>query len=98
MISLHNAARTEELPAMNVLRQRRGRVATLLTVVAATALGLSACGSSSGAGASGGSGSKQLNLVGFSVIKSAYEELGTSFAKTDAGKGVTFKSSIGASG
>jgi sulfate/thiosulfate-binding protein len=81
---------------MNVLRQRRGRVATLLTVVAATALGLSACGSSSGA--SGGSSSKQLNLVGFSVIKSAYDELGTSFAKTEAGKGVTFKSSIGASG
>jgi sulfate/thiosulfate-binding protein len=81
---------------MNVLRQRRGRVATVLTVVAATALGLSACGSNSSGSAS--SSSKQLNLVGFSVIKSAYDELGTSFAKTPAGKGVTFKSSIGASG
>lgn len=83
---------------MNVLRQRRGRMATLLTVVAATALGLSACGSSSSSGSSGSSSATQLNLVGFSVIKSAYDELGTSFAKTAAGKGVTFKSSIGASG
>jgi sulfate transport system substrate-binding protein len=39
-----------------------------------------------------------LNIVGFAVIKSAYDELGTSFAKTDAGKGVTFKGSYGASG
>jgi sulfate/thiosulfate transport system substrate-binding protein len=81
---------------MNVLRQRRGRVATLLTVVAATALGLSACGSSDGSAS--GSSSKQLNLVGFAVIKSAYDELGTSFAKTPAGKGVTFQGSYGASG
>ncbi len=81
---------------MNVLRKRRGRVATLLTVVAATALGLSACGSNEGS--SGGGSDKQLNLVGFAVIKSAYDELGTSFAETEAGKGVTFKGSYGASG
>src|SRR5687768_14025729 len=80
---------------MNVLRTRRGRLATALSVVAVAALGLSACGSN--AGAAGGS-SKQLNLVGFAVIKSAYDELGTSFAKTEAGKGVTFKASYGASG
>jgi sulfate transport system substrate-binding protein len=82
---------------MNVLRQRRGRIATVLTVVAAAALGLSACGSN-GDSASASTSSKNLNLVGFAVIKSAYDELGTSFAKTDAGKGVTFKSSYGASG
>ena len=82
---------------MNVLRQRRGRIATVLTVVAAAALGLSACGSN-GDSASASASSKNLNLVGFAVIKSAYDELGTSFAKTDAGKGVTFKSSYGASG
>ena len=82
---------------MNVLRQGRGRLATVLTVVAATALGLSACGSSGGSAASDSS-SKKLNLVGFAVIKSAYDELGTSFAKTDAGKGVTFNGSYGASG
>jgi sulfate/thiosulfate-binding protein len=82
---------------MNVLRQRRGRVAIALTAVATIALGLSACGSNAASG-SAGSSSKQLNLVGFAVIKSAYDELGTSFAKTDAGKGVTFKGSYGASG
>jgi sulfate/thiosulfate transport system substrate-binding protein len=80
---------------MNVLRQRRGRVATALTVAAA-AIGLSACGGNA-SGSAGGS-SKQLNLVGFAVIKSAYDELGTAFAKTEAGKGVTFKASYGASG
>ena len=82
---------------MNVLRQRRGRLATVLTVVAATALGLSACGSSSG-GSAGSGDSKQLNLVGFAVIKSAYDDLGAAFAKTDAGKGVTIQGSFGASG
>jgi sulfate transport system substrate-binding protein len=85
---------------MNVLRQRRGRsirTATVLTVVAATALGLSACGSSSG-GSAGSGDSKQLNLVGFAVIKSAYDDLGAAFAKTDAGKGVTIQGSFGASG
>ena len=83
---------------MNVLRQRRGRsirTATALTVVAAAVVGLSACGSN--AGSAGGS-SKQINLVGFAVIKSAYDDLGASFAKTPAGKGVTFKASYGASG
>ena len=85
---------------MNVLRQRRGRsirTATVLTVIAATALGLSACGSNADSG-SAGSSSKQLNLVGFAVIKSAYDDLGAAFAKTDAGKGVTIQGSFGASG
>jgi sulfate/thiosulfate-binding protein len=81
---------------MNVLRQRRVRVATALTVAAAAAIGLSACGGN--ASGSAGASSKQLNLVGFAVIKSAYDELGTAFAKTEAGKGVTFKASYGASG
>jgi sulfate/thiosulfate-binding protein len=82
---------------MNVLRQRRGRLATVLTVVAATALGLSACGSNEGSSSASGS-AKQINVVGFAVIKSAYDDLGQSFAKTVQGKGVTFKGSYGASG
>jgi hypothetical protein len=52
---------------MNVLRQRRGRIATVLTVVAAAALGLSACGSNGDSAEASGS-SKNLNLVGFAVI------------------------------
>ena len=86
---------------MHVIRQRRGRPAAMLTVVSAVALGLGACGSTSGSAISIGSSSaasKQLNVVGFAVIKSAYDELGTSFAKTPEGKGVTFKGSYGASG
>jgi sulfate/thiosulfate transport system substrate-binding protein len=88
---------------MDVFRQRRGRVAAVLTVVAAAALGLSACGANSGSSGTGSSAgtdnsTKQLNVVGFSVIKAAYGELGTDFAKTPAGKGVTFAGSYGASG
>jgi len=81
---------------MDVFRQRRGRLAALLTVVAATALGLSACGSSTDSAA--GAPATELNVVGFSVIKSAYGQLGDAFEKTPAGKGVTFKGSFGASG
>jgi sulfate transport system substrate-binding protein len=82
---------------------RRRRALGLAGALVAAAVGLSACGggstSPSSAGSSGGSSSStELNIVGFAVIKSAYDELGTSFAKTDAGKGVTFKGSYGASG
>jgi sulfate transport system substrate-binding protein len=69
---------------------------TALTVVAAATIGLSACGGSSDVGGDGGS--KQLNVVGFSVIKSAYEDLGDAFARTSAGSGVTLRGSYGASG
>src|SRR5450755_468568 len=84
---------------MNVLRRRHGRLAALATLVAACAVGLSACGSSgsSTVSASGGS-STQLNVVGFSVIKAAYDQLGTAFEQTPDGKGVTVKGSYGASG
>jgi sulfate transport system substrate-binding protein len=83
---------------MDVLRQR-GRLTTVLAVAAVAAIGLSACGSNSGSSAgSSGSSSKQLNVVGFSVIKSAYTELGTDFAKTSAGTGTTLAGSYGASG
>ncbi|MBT0767500.1 sulfate ABC transporter substrate-binding protein [Kineosporia sp. J2-2] len=85
---------------MNVLRGR-GRTATVLALLAASAVGLSACGSNSGSGSgsSGGGGSdSEVDIVGFSVIKSAYDDLGEAFAKTADGDGVTFKSSYGASG
>jgi sulfate/thiosulfate-binding protein len=81
---------------MDVLR-RRGRLTVALALAATAAIGLSACGSSSSSGSAGGS-SKTLNVVGFSVIKTAYDQLGTSFAKTSAGEGVSFKGSYGASG
>ena len=37
-------------------------------------------------------------MVGFSILKSANEDVFKAFEKTDDGKGVTFKTSYGASG
>lgn len=65
-------------------------------VVLAASLALTAC--SSGSSSATGASTTELNLVGFAVIKSAYDELGAAFAKTPAGAGVTIKGSYGASG
>jgi len=65
-----------------------------MAIAAAVAVGLAGCG-----GGDGGSGSdKTVDIVGFAVIKSAYDALGEGFEKTPAGEGVTFKGSYGASG
>jgi sulfate/thiosulfate-binding protein len=64
--------------------------ATVLTLLAA-ALGLAACGSSSGGGS-------QLALVAYSTPKSAYEQLVPAFQATPEGKGVSFTQSYGGSG
>jgi sulfate/thiosulfate transport system substrate-binding protein len=68
------------------------RALALTAAFTAAALGLSSCSDSS----DGNSG--QINIVGFSVIKTAYGELGDAFAATEAGKSVSFKGSFGASG
>jgi sulfate transport system substrate-binding protein len=57
----------------------------------AGALGLAACGSSSGGG-------KSLALVAYSTPKGAYEKLIPAFQATSAGKGVSFSQSYGGSG
>jgi sulfate/thiosulfate transport system substrate-binding protein len=57
----------------------------------AGALGLAACGSSSGGG-------KSLALVAYSTPKGAYEKLIAAFQATSAGKGVSFSQSYGGSG
>jgi sulfate/thiosulfate transport system substrate-binding protein len=51
-----------------------------------------------GSGGSGGGGSDKLTLVAYSTPREAYEALIPEFQKTDAGKGVTFSQSYGASG
>src|SRR5687768_10936525 len=72
---------------------RRGRIAA--AVATAVVAGLAGCGgSSSGADSS----TKTIDVVGFAVVKSAYDALGEGFAKTPAGEGVRFKGSYGASG
>src|SRR4029453_15466745 len=58
---------------------------------------LLAAGGGGGAGGSGG-GSDKLTLVAYSTPREAYEALIPAFQKTDAGKGITFSQSYGASG
>ena len=53
---------------------------------------------SSGGSSSGGSGGGSVNVVGFSVMKTANKQVIADFQKTSAGKGVTFSQSYGASG
>jgi sulfate transport system substrate-binding protein len=62
-------------------------------------LSLSACGGSDAdAGEGGGSDGAELSLVGFSVLEAANKEATAAFERTEAGKGVTFGPSYGASG
>lgn len=76
----------------NLTRNRAAtaRAAGLVTVVAAMTVGLSAC-----AGTGGG---KDVNIAGFSVLKSANAAVIADFQKTADGKGVTFGQSYQASG
>lgn len=76
---------------MTSLTRTRVTAAVALTLSAAL---LSACGSSGGAAAGG----TKLSLVSFSVPKAGNNAAEAEFAKTDAGKGVTWKESYGASG
>lgn len=68
----------------------KAAVAASLTGV----LALSACSAASG----GEDGADQLSVVGFSVLEAANEPVFEEFEGTDDGKGVTFKTSYGASG
>ncbi len=65
----------------------------VLLSVAAAAIGLSACGSSSGGGSS-----NELTLVAYSTPQAAFEKLIPAFEGTADGKGVSFKQSYGPSG
>ena len=75
--------------------------AAVLTVIAAALLAVGCGGaddSTGGSSDSGGGGGDQLSLVAFSTPEVVYNELNPAFQKTTDGKGVTFKSSFGASG
>ncbi len=61
---------------------------------AAAVMALTGCGSSSDAA----SGGDKLNVVGFSILEQVNKTTFADFEKTDAGKGVTFTTSYGASG
>ncbi|SCL25387.1 sulfate transport system substrate-binding protein [Micromonospora pallida] len=70
----------------------RSRAAVALALVAG--LALSACG---GGGESAGA-STTLNIVGYAVPEAANKAIAAEWNKTDAGKGVRFQTSYGASG
>jgi sulfate/thiosulfate transport system substrate-binding protein len=86
----------------------KARSLALLAVAIAVALVVAACGGaddtaggSSGSSSSGSasSGSKaQLSLVAYSTPQVVYDEVIPAFRKTEAGAGVSFKESFGASG
>jgi sulfate/thiosulfate-binding protein len=67
------------------------RAVGLFLLLIASALAVTACGSSSG-------GAKSLALVAYSTPKSAYEQLIPAFQATPEGKGVGFSQSYGGSG
>ncbi len=77
----------------------RARLGAGVAVAAASLLALSACGGSSASGGDGGDGdANELSIVGFAVPEAANKAIAAEFAKTDAGKDVTFRTSYGASG
>ena len=63
-------------------------------ILAALALTLVGCGGVSEASSSG----DKLTLVAYSTPREVYAQLTKDFAKTDAGKGVSFDESYGSSG
>lgn len=79
----------------------RHKLIALLTA-ATVAGGLSACGGSSDSTADAGgaedSGGVKLSLVAYAVPKVGFDKLIPAFQQTDAGKGVGFAQSYGASG
>jgi sulfate/thiosulfate transport system substrate-binding protein len=68
------------------------RTAAILLSLLAAALGLAACGSTSGGGGS------HVALVAYSTPQAAFGKLIPAFAATPEGKGATFTESYGASG
>lgn len=70
-----------------------GRVTIGVVVLAVAALVATGCGATGGGG-----GGTRLSLVAYSTPREAYAALIPAFQKTDAGKGVTFSQSYGASG
>jgi sulfate/thiosulfate transport system substrate-binding protein len=90
------------------LEQPRIRTVTGIGVAAVAALALAGCGGSAdtataggnsgGSAGAGASAKTQLNLVGYSTPKKAYDALTGAFSQTSSGKGVGFGLSFGASG
>lgn len=89
MVEARKMACQEQRQNVNILTRKRLAAAVALTASAAV---FTACAPSSGASDS------SLSLVAFSVPKAGNADAEKAFAKTDAGKGVTWNESYGASG
>src|SRR5690349_16572771 len=78
----------------------RARSTILLSMLLALSLVLAACGGDDDDSTSGasGSGGGSVSLVAYSTPQEAYQAIEGAFNDTDAGKGVKFKESYGASG
>lgn len=74
------------------------RQKTAVTASVTGLLALAACGGTSAGGAEGDGSGGEINIVGYSVLEQANTAVIEGFQKTDAGSGVTFKTSYGASG
>lgn len=70
---------------------------TVAALLAAGAIGLSACGAEAG-GSSSSAEEQTISIVGFAVPEAANKAIAEEFVTTDAGQGVSFKTSYGASG
>ena len=78
---------------------RRSLLALSIAVAALVAAGCGGASDSKDAAPSGGgSGKQQLSIVAYSTPEVVYDEVIPQFQKTEAGSGVSFKSSYGASG
>jgi sulfate transport system substrate-binding protein len=80
----------------------RRRLLAALTALP-LAVGLAACGddagsADTGSGDGGGGTGGQIDIVGFAVPEAANDAIAEAFVETEAGEGVTFQSSYGASG
>ena len=73
------------------------RTRATVAIALAAGLALSACGGGGDDGGSGGE-STTLSIVGFAVPEQANKAIAEAWNKTDAGKGVKFQTSYGASG
>jgi sulfate transport system substrate-binding protein len=83
------------------MHRRSPRLVLALLLVVAAVVGACSSSNKDDASTSGGGGrtkATKLSLVAFSTPKAAQDLAQAAFAKTSAGKGVTFSSSYGASG
>jgi sulfate/thiosulfate transport system substrate-binding protein len=85
----------EERMSKQAKLMRFTKIVGVLAVVLASLI-LSGCGG--GSSGEGGDGGGSLSLVAYSTPREAYEQITSAFAETDAGQGVSFDTSFGASG